>query len=164
MASANVGSSSARGRRRSLDAEINLVPFIDLLSMCICFLLMTAIWIEVGTIEMKQMLGTSAPEATPQSYDLMIQMREQNTMTVRIESQGKILADFEYKGEEFDRTLTQVSQGMGTFMATLDPSSPPDITARVLPHADYNYSQLVAVLDILRGNGIQRLGVVPVRM
>jgi len=56
-------SNSKGGRKRSLDAELNLVPFIDLLSMCICFLLMTAVWVQTGGIDVKQSHGTSV--ATP---------------------------------------------------------------------------------------------------
>ncbi len=65
MASANAGGlGGGNGRRKSLDAEINLVPFIDLLSMCICFLLMTAVWMQVGAVQVKQSHGTDAA-ATP---------------------------------------------------------------------------------------------------
>ena len=35
--------------------ELNLVPFIDLMSVCIIFLLITAVWIQVSMIQ----LGTS---------------------------------------------------------------------------------------------------------
>lgn len=38
---------NARGGRRSLNAAINLVPFIDLLSFCISFLLITAVWTQM---------------------------------------------------------------------------------------------------------------------
>jgi biopolymer transport protein ExbD len=41
------------GRRRSLDAAINLVPFIDLLSCCIAFLLITAVWSQVATLDVQ---------------------------------------------------------------------------------------------------------------
>lgn len=34
---------SGKGGRKSLDAAINLVPFIDLLSCCLAFLLITAV-------------------------------------------------------------------------------------------------------------------------
>jgi biopolymer transport protein ExbD len=37
-----------RGGRRSLDAAMNLVPFIDLLSCCISFLLITAVWTQLS--------------------------------------------------------------------------------------------------------------------
>ena len=39
---------SGKSGKKALDATINLVPFIDLLSCCIAFLLITAVWTELG--------------------------------------------------------------------------------------------------------------------
>ena len=39
-----------KGGRRSTDAEINLVPMIDLLVCCISFLLITAVWSQMARI------------------------------------------------------------------------------------------------------------------
>ena len=44
------GPAAARGRR-ALDATLNLVPFIDLLSCCIAFLLITAVWTTVARVD-----------------------------------------------------------------------------------------------------------------
>lgn len=38
---------SSKGRK-SVDSELNLIPFIDLLSVCILFLLMTAVWVQIS--------------------------------------------------------------------------------------------------------------------
>ena len=35
------------GGKRELNSDINLVPFIDLLSVCICFLLIAAVWLQL---------------------------------------------------------------------------------------------------------------------
>ena len=40
-----------KGGKKSLDAELNLVPFIDLLVCCICFLLITAVWTQMARIK-----------------------------------------------------------------------------------------------------------------
>jgi biopolymer transport protein ExbD len=37
--------------RRPLDAALNVVPFIDLLSCCIAFLLITAVWSSVARVD-----------------------------------------------------------------------------------------------------------------
>src|SRR5262245_56395475 len=37
--------------KRAMDVEVNLVPFIDLLSCCICFLLISAVWTQVARID-----------------------------------------------------------------------------------------------------------------
>jgi biopolymer transport protein ExbD len=42
---------AAKGSRRALDAELNLVPFIDLLVCCICFLLITAVWVQLAAVK-----------------------------------------------------------------------------------------------------------------
>jgi len=39
------------GGRKSVDAALNLVPFIDLLSCCISFLLITAVWTQLAAVD-----------------------------------------------------------------------------------------------------------------
>lgn len=51
-------SGGGRGKK-PVDAELQLVPFIDLLSVLICFLIMTAVWTQVSRLELKQ--GNAAP-------------------------------------------------------------------------------------------------------
>ena len=58
------------GQKKELDAQLNLTPFIDLLSTCVCFLLITAVWIQIGTVEVKQSYGTSAKKQEKESFDL----------------------------------------------------------------------------------------------
>ncbi len=48
------GGRGARGRRRSLDLTINVVPAIDLLSCCITFLLVTAVWTQISRLQVSQ--------------------------------------------------------------------------------------------------------------
>ncbi len=50
-------------KKKSLDAVINVVPAIDLLSCCISFLLFTAVWTQISRRQVQQ-LGTGAPEPT----------------------------------------------------------------------------------------------------
>ena len=44
------GGGGGGGDKRSSNADINLVPYIDLLSTLICFLLITAVWQQVSVI------------------------------------------------------------------------------------------------------------------
>jgi len=43
-----------KGGKKSLDAELNLIPFIDLLIVNICFLLITAVWTQMARIKVSQ--------------------------------------------------------------------------------------------------------------
>ncbi|MCC2678286.1 MAG: biopolymer transporter ExbD [Pseudobdellovibrio sp.] len=58
------GGGGGGGGKRSANAEINLVPYIDLLSTLICFLLITAVWQQVSVIS-----TNSAPTPPPPPED-----------------------------------------------------------------------------------------------
>jgi biopolymer transport protein ExbD len=45
---------TGKGGKKSLDAELNLIPFIDLLIVNICFLLITAVWTQMARIKVTQ--------------------------------------------------------------------------------------------------------------
>ena len=105
------GATPGSGRRRSLDGEINLVPFIDLLSMCICFLLMTAIWIEVGSIQLHQLFGTEGMDNS-RPVEVEVRMLASNDYQIRLEQQGKVISAMQIKGDAQIDAKTRVSQFM----------------------------------------------------
>jgi biopolymer transport protein ExbD len=61
------------GGKRGLDFELNLVPFIDLLSCCISFLLITAVWTQMGKLETSQKLdGGGGAGEKPTQIDITV--------------------------------------------------------------------------------------------
>lgn len=58
---ANISVGGAHGGKRPVDAEIPLVPFIDLLLCCVMFLLVTAVWSQLSALEAR---GPEAPDPT----------------------------------------------------------------------------------------------------
>lgn len=54
----DLGSGSGPGKKRSLDASLNLVPFIDLMAVTVVFLIMSAVWTQLGRLKV-----SSAPAA-----------------------------------------------------------------------------------------------------
>ena len=79
------------GGKHSLDFELNLVPFIDLLSCLVSFLLITAVWTQMGQLETSQKLdgggaGGEKPKKinitiAPNGYELMLP-EDQKTCTI----------------------------------------------------------------------------------
>lgn len=53
---------SGKGGKKPLDSELNLIPFIDLLIVNICFLLITAVWTQMSRIEVSQKGKSNASE------------------------------------------------------------------------------------------------------
>lgn len=45
---------SGKSRRKAVDSELNLVPYIDLLTCMVAFLLITSIWTQLARLEVAQ--------------------------------------------------------------------------------------------------------------
>jgi len=57
--------SGGKGGKKSVDSQVNMVPMIDLLICCIAFLLMTAVWVQTGAVQVTQPRGAPAPDSPP---------------------------------------------------------------------------------------------------
>jgi len=64
---------SGKGGKKPLDTAINLVPFIDLMAVTISFLIMTAVWTQIGRLQVSQAGGPSTEE-TPQEQTKTVQL------------------------------------------------------------------------------------------
>jgi biopolymer transport protein TolR len=65
---------SGKKGKKSLDAELNLVPFIDLLSCLISFLLITAVWTQISSLKVASTGGLSQ-EDKPKDEQTTIDIR-----------------------------------------------------------------------------------------
>ena len=156
---------NSRGRHRSLDAEVNLVPFIDLLSMCICFLLMTAVWVQIGALPVKQSRGTdAAPSATP--FDLDIKLGNSGTVTLIVKKAGRIVKSETLSEPTVEAVLARLDGNLDGWLGSVL-GIPPAQAAAVIssamltPNAQAPYGDMVGVMDIMRKHRIINLGVSP---
>lgn len=62
----DLGDSGGKGKKKPLDTAINLVPFIDLMAVTISFLIMTAVWTQIGRLQVQQSGGPSDPNQEQQ--------------------------------------------------------------------------------------------------
>src|SRR5690349_16878240 len=104
--------------RRSLDAEINLVPFIDLLSVCICFLLMTAVWVQIGALQVKQSHGTAGAASTG-PYELDLRFSSATGFDVFLKKGTKTVKKAAIKNEDLDLSLTQLDTQLKGWMESI---------------------------------------------
>src|SRR5580704_14217643 len=98
-------SSSHHGGKRPTDFEINLVPFIDLMSTCISFLLITAVWTQVSMIQ----IGSSIYGKKTDTGQVEEPQHEQVNLKVDVNQLGYIInigsQSFRIpkNGEEYDQ-------------------------------------------------------------
>jgi biopolymer transport protein ExbD len=94
---------SGKGGKKPLDAQINLVPFIDLLSCCLSFLLITAVWTQLARMDVTQKgqgAAGSADEKPPEN---------QVSLTLYVDKDGYTFSkstgestQIPMKGEDYD--------------------------------------------------------------
>lgn len=66
-------------RGRSSNVDLNLVPFIDLMSVLITFLLISAVWTQISMIQ----LGASF--ASPQAHDIQLNVPPLEDLVLRVD-------------------------------------------------------------------------------
>ena len=94
---------SGKGGKKPLDASINLVPFIDLLSCCISFLLITAVWTQLARMDVTQKSksqGAPNDDPQPNQVTLTLFVNKDNTFTFS-KSTGESIP-IEAKADDFD--------------------------------------------------------------
>lgn len=134
-----VGKSGGRRGNDEMNVEINLVPFIDFLTVLISFLLLTAVWTELGKIETQQTVdggsgGGEKPEklnvaVTPGGYDLELPGDQGNCSIPK-------------KGTSYD--LGRLKSVLSHHKST----SPGSLTVGIAAIDDLRFELLVQVMDI----------------
>src|SRR6266436_9535854 len=79
--------SGSHGGKRQTDFELNLVPFIDLMSTCISFLLITAVWTQVSMIQ----IGSSIYGKKTATGQVEEPKREQINLKIDVTHTGGIV-------------------------------------------------------------------------
>jgi biopolymer transport protein ExbD len=151
---------SGLGNRRSLEFELNLTSFIDLLSTCTCFLLVTAVWIQVGSVEIKQSHGTEAAAEKKESVDLDIVYKDSNNLTLNLKKNGKQFQAINVAAENHEAMIAKLNNVIVNEVLTSKDKKKVEIgVATVTPRSTVNYGQLVTTLDVFRKNKIVNIGV-----
>ncbi|MEW5853160.1 MAG: biopolymer transporter ExbD [Myxococcota bacterium] len=130
-----------RSRGRSLDATINLVPCIDLLSSLIAFLLMTAVWTQLGTLTAAAG-GTGPSEGSPPA-ELELRVSRENF-------------GLRWNGA---RREARDLKGLRVELEELRAGMPHAAPVRVLPDDEVPYELLVGAMDACAAAGLPQVTV-----
>lgn len=147
------------GSKKELDAQLNLTPFIDLLSTIVCFLLITAVWIEIGAVEIKQSHGTEAAASKKISYDLDLVYKSPTDLRLNLKRNGKRVKAFKVRGTDEASFQASLASIIKNKILTYKNKAIEIATATVTPRTTVNYGSLVQTLDTLRKNDILNIGV-----
>ena len=91
---------AGKGNKKSLNVDLNLVPYIDLLTCMVAFLLITAVWTQLARLQAQQKGQGQAGEDTPpvvQDKIVVIVSQEQFNLVV-----GQDQTPIPKKGSDYD--------------------------------------------------------------
>ncbi len=149
--------------KKDMDVEIDLISFISLLSVCICFLLLTSVWIQVGSMNFKQSFGGGAASMGALPPQLWVDINKEGGLVFKLEN---------VKGKKVSRALRRKKieaseegkiriEEVREYAKDLLKKVPELNTALLQPNAETPYEELVALMDTFRSEGFSDLGVSP---
>ena len=147
---------TGKGGKKPLDAAINLVPFIDLLSCCISFLLITAVWTQLARMDVTQKGQGAAGSTDEKPPEAQIQL------TLYINQDGYTFATstgestpIPKKGEEYDYAkLADTLKGIRS-----NPQVPADKRDIAVKSDDkIVYKNIIATMDVVISAGFPDIG------
>ena len=151
MAGASPQEHTGKGGKKALDAELNLVPFIDLLSCCISFLLITAVWTQIAGLQVASSGGPPDPQAKESTIDLRLSLGDKGyQLTV-----AGANIDIPKVNGAFDR------KALGEKLKTLKASLPDQSAITVQPEDSVAYADLVETVDTAMGEHLRNVTVAP---
>ncbi|MFS4459661.1 ExbD/TolR family protein [Bdellovibrio sp. HCB2-146] len=144
----------SKGRKRNI--ELNLVPFIDLMSVLITFLLITAVWTQVSMIQIGSSLygkkNESQPSPTPPpnaDVVLKVDVKEAGyVLTV-----GRQVISLPRQNEAFDEA------GLVAQLQRVKQLYPEKVDAVVTVADVIPYEQLIKAMDNLLTTGFSAISV-----
>ncbi len=144
---------SGKGGKKPLDAAINLVPFIDLLSCCISFLLITAGWTQLARMDVTQK-GQGAAGAADEKPP-----EQQVNLTVYMDKDGYIFSkstgestDIPAKDGEFDYAK------LGEILAKAKADYPDKNDISIKADDTVIYSKIIRTMDIALSSKFPDIG------
>jgi len=148
-----------RKKKKALDATINVVPAIDLLSCCITFLLYTAVWTQISRLQVQQ-LGTGAPEPTT-----VEQQQKALAVTLAVGERGMALSvgdasyDIPTLGRSAEGVVLQDLKSLATRLKAVKGEFPDQGSIIVTAEDTVPYGDLVHVIDACLAVGLMQVSV-----
>lgn len=149
---ASIDTGGGHGGKKSVDQEVPLIPFIDLLFCCVMFLLATAVWNQLARISANQSVpGQAAQEDQPPPEErVKLILQVQNSGYVLASTAGDSLT-IARNGDEYD--LEELRNKLQE-RKRLEPNRQDIIVA---PEDGVRYEDVVQAMDMVVGEGFSQM-------
>ena len=149
-------------KHKDYNYQLDLTPFISLLSVCICFLLLTVAWFQVGSLNLRQVIGGESQG---------IKKKESPSLWIHLEPGGiqvklkKSSLKQSYMEKKVFRSLAEAKYDFEKFTSYLKKlkKKVPDLNqAFLIPKENTTYEDIIKTMDRVRSVGIFSLGISPI--
>ncbi len=151
-----MGMAQQSQNKKNLNVELNLLPVFDVLSVCICFLLMTVVWVEIRAMETKQAMGRQAVAETAKIASVWLTIDEANNLTVVMKAksgaESKTMVPVKAGAIDFDKAKAALANAFNQ-KAT---------ATHILPAKNTKYDQVIKLMDLAKQAGITNIGLSPI--
>jgi biopolymer transport protein ExbD len=135
------------GGKKSVDSEIPLVPFIDLLLCCVMFLLVTAVWNQLARLNANQQQPGAAAASDPPPEEKIKLTLQVQAAGYKLSSSAGDSIDIPKSGDAYDQ------EGLRTKLQERKHSEPNRKDLTVQPDDGVRYEDVVAAMDMVVGEG-----------
>ncbi len=150
-------SSAASKDKKNLDVELNLMPVFDVLSVCICFLLMTVVWVQVGALETSQALGGQSAAETTDKSSIWVTIQPNHDVDFSIRPQNKKRISTLIRSTNGQISWKEVMAQISSHsQQRKDPFS-----VVILPSQTTRYDQVIRLMDMFKAEGLKDIGISP---
>lgn len=143
---------------KELNFEINILPILDILSVLICFLLLTAVWIQIGSIDTRQAIGDNSTAGAKNPPSLWITV---NTVGA-IQLSMRDLPNKKTYEDQIQNGANGVNWAMLEQKLQNLRNKWPDLkTGIVRPEAEASYGDIIRIMDKLKQFQFEGVGLSP---
>lgn len=155
-----MGAAVGADEKGSVNVELNIVPFIDLMSCLVMFLLASAVWVNIARIDI-QPKGKSLAKAKIDDVEekTVLSMLIQAEKVWMCRSRGGTCQDVPRIGTEHDwpkvlATLTEIKEKDADFVDRRDL----EVAAESTKSSPVNYKDVISAMDVALQAGFSDVG------
>ncbi len=148
------------GGKKDLNFDLDLLPVISMMSVCICFLLLTAVWTQVGSVNIEQGLGQESTRQDQKASSMWITMRASGEVNFKMMDSPAIPSGMQQKNFLVG-TAGSGWSAIDRHAAEIKKMMPGLKTALIMPDARVNYGDVIRVMDRLKMLEIGEIGIAP---
>ncbi len=151
-------SGGRKGRKRNSNFELNLVPFIDVLSVCICFLLVTAVFINLGSMHVSQAVGSEKQTREKPKGTVTVSMGGKGDVRIEVKDiPGSRPSTVTINGEDGKVNFKRTEQWIQSFAS----NNMEVKTVLLMPNPFSKYDDLIQLMSQFRKSQMDQIGIAP---